>query len=154
MPLISRYYDSFRQYLASHFSNVYKFCNQHKSIVKFIVAGCLATGTDLLLLYIFHGVVHLGLVLSTSLAFILAFLISFSLQKFWTFRNYRPDKMAGQLCWYMLNALLGLYLNAVAMHTLVNKFQVWYLLSQVIVNLLLGVWNFLVYKFIIFTDRP
>jgi len=36
------------------------------------------------------------------------------------------------------------------MHLLVNRYQVWYLLAQIIVNLALAVSNFLVYKFIVF----
>ena len=36
------------------------------------------------------------------------------------------------------------------MHLLVNQFGIWYLFSQVIVNLFLGSLNFFIYKFIIF----
>jgi len=81
-------------------------------------------------------------------------LISFNLQKFWTFRNYGRDRMAGQLFLYILNAVIGLNINGALMHLLVNSWSVWYLLAQVIVNLGLGAWNFLIYKFIIFKVRP
>ncbi len=154
MPVVRRWYDNFRRYFSSTYPEIYSVCNQHKSVIKFIVAGCSAAGTDLVLLYIFYGIFGLDLVVSTSLAFLIAFLVSFSLQKFWAFRNYQ-DKVVSQLFLYLLNALLGLYLNGFFMHLLVNKFQVWYMLAQFAVNLVLGFWNFVVYKFIIFkTDKP
>ncbi|MFA5886501.1 MAG: GtrA family protein [Patescibacteria group bacterium] len=154
MPLVRRWYDNFRRYFSSAYPEIYSVCNQHKSVIKFIVAGCSAAGTDLVLLYVFYGLFGLDLVVSTSLAFLIAFLVSFSLQKFWAFRNYQ-DKVISQLFLYLLNALLGLYLNGFFMHLLVNKFQIWYMLAQFAVNLVLGFWNFVVYKFIIFkTNKP
>jgi putative flippase GtrA len=77
-------------------------------------------------------------------------LVSFNLQKFWTFRNYRHDKVIHQLFVYILNAFIGLNLNGLFMHILVNRYNIWYLLSQIIVNVVIGFWNFIVYKFIVF----
>ncbi len=154
MPLVNSLYFKFRHFFSSRYPRLYDICNRHKAVVKFIFAGGLAGGTDLVLLYIFHGLFGLGLVFSTSAAFILSFLVSFTLQKFWTFRNFRQDKMVGQLFIYILNAFIGLNLNGFFMHTLVRKYAIWYLLAQIIVNLMIGVWNFIIYKFIVFrTDK-
>ena len=152
MSIISDWYNKFRHYFFRRYPRSYTFCNNHKSLIKFIFAGGLSGGTDLLLLFIFHGLLGLDIVFSTSLAFILSFLISFSLQKFWTFRNYHRGKMIHQLFLYMSNAFLGLGLNAILMHLLVNKYNVWYILSQLVVNLAIGFWNFVVYRFIIFKN--
>ncbi len=149
MSLIHDLYHRFRHYFANRFPNLYNFCEGRKSVIKFIIAGCLAGGSDLVFLFIFHGLFLWNIVLSTSSAFILAFLVSFTLQKFWTFRDYQ-NKVVQQLVLYILNALLGLYLNGYFMHLLVVKYAVWYILSQIIVNLVLAFWNFVVYKFIIF----
>ncbi len=154
MPAINRLYFKFRHSFSRSCPRLYDVCNDHKSVVKFIFAGGMAAGTDLAFLFLFHGLLKWGLVVSTSAAFILSFLVSFTLQKFWTFRNSRQDKMVGQLFLYLLNAFIGLNLNGFFMHTLVNKYEVWYILAQIIVNLVIGVWNFLVYKFIVFkTDK-
>jgi putative flippase GtrA len=45
-----------------------------------------------------------------------------------------------------------LYLNGYFMHVLVNRYDVWYILSQVIVNVTLAFWNFIVYRFVIFKN--
>ncbi len=154
MSLINDLYFKFRRFFSSRWPRLYDFCNRHKSVIKFFFAGCMAGGADLVFLFILHGLFRWGLVFSTSAAFILSFLISFTLQKFWTFRNFRQDKVVGQLCLYVLNAFIGLNLNGFFMHTLVARYAVWYLLAQLIVNVVIGVWNFLVYKFLIFrTDK-
>jgi len=150
MPVISDFRQKLIQYFSLNFPRLYEFGQKNKSIIKFIIAGGLAGGTDLILLFVFHGLLKIEIVLSTSSAFILSFLVSFGLQKFWTFRNYCQDKVVQQLFLYIINALLGLYLNGLGMHLLVNKYALWYILAQIIVNLFLAVMNFIVYKFIIF----
>jgi putative flippase GtrA len=122
-------------------------------VIKFFFAGSSAAAVDLLFLFLFHGIFHWGLVLSSSLAFILSFVVSFTLQKFWTFRNYSQKKMPIQFVLYIGNAFIGLNLNGVLMHLFVNKFGAWYLLAQIVVNLLIGVYNFFVYKFIVFRKK-
>jgi putative flippase GtrA len=132
---------------------VYDFCSRHKSVVKFTIAGGLASVVDLILLYFFHDPLGLDIVVAATLAFILSFLISFSLQKFWTFRDYGRGRTAGQFLLYFVNAVIGLNLNGFLMHLLVNRYGVWYLLAQVIVIGAIGLGNFLVYKFIIFKKK-
>ena len=154
MSFISNLYSKLKSTLATRFPKVFKIINKYKSIVKFIFAGGSATLVNLLLLYLFHGLLAWGLILSTSLAFIFAFLVSFILQKFWTFRNYNKEKMPLQLALYLTNSFIGLSLNGLFMHLLVNKLGIWYLLAQVIVSLTIAVYNFLVYKFIIFKFKP
>jgi putative flippase GtrA len=150
MPHINRLYFWFRNYLGKHLPKIYNFCENRKSVIKFFFAGCFAGGTDLILLFIFHGVFKWPLVLSTSLAFVASFLVSFTLQKFWTFRNFTQGKAVGQFILYILNAFVGLNLNAYFMHLLVNRHHVWYILAQVIVSVSIGVYNFIIYKSIVF----
>jgi len=39
------------------------------------------------------------------------------------------------------------------MHLLVDKFEVWYLFSQIIVNVAIGIYNFFIYRFIVFRKK-
>ncbi len=148
----SAWYNKFRVYFSKHYSRVYAFCDKHKAIIKFIVSGSLAGATDLILLFVFHGWIRIAITLATSLAFILSFFVSFSLQKFWTFRNHYEGKIIHQLSIYLINALWGLAMNAWFMHLLVNGYGIWYILAQIIVNLAIGFWNFTIYKLVIFKN--
>lgn len=121
-----------------------------RRLFKFGVAGFVATFADLLLLYIFHGLFHLPLIFSTSAAFILSFVVSFILQKYWTFSNWNRELMYQQMFSYLMFAFFNLNINGWAMHFLVDTVGIQYLLSQVIVAALIGAESFFVYKFFIF----
>jgi putative flippase GtrA len=133
--------------------NISRYLQQHKSVVKFFIAGGTAGMTDLILLYIFHGVFKMEIVLATSLAFIISFVVSFSLQKYWAFNNQDTEGVYQQFVLYLIIAFINLNINGGLMHIMVNKYQVWYLLSQVIVSLTIGVESFMIYKFIIFRNK-
>lgn len=150
MSFINNLYSKFRSLFLAHYPRLYCVCNRRKYIIKFFFAGSSAAIVDLIFLYFFHGVFKWGLVFSTSLAFILSFIVSFSLQKFWTFRDYSHKKIPLQLSLYILNAIIGLNVNGFLMHYLVNTWEVWYMIAQVIVILLIGLYNFIIYKFIVF----
>ncbi len=150
MPFINSLYARFRSLLSLRYPKLYLACDRRKSVVKFFFAGSSAAAVDLIFLYLFYGVFKWGLVFSTSFAFILSFAVSFTLQKFWTFRNSSSKKIPIQFVLYIGNAFIGLNINAGLMHVLVINVGVWYMLAQVIVNLTIGVYNFFIYKFIVF----
>ncbi len=153
MPYISGCYQKFRQVFARYFPGVYGIFERRKKIIKFFIAGGISGGVDLVALHVFHSWLEWGIVLSTSAAFVVAFLVSFTLQKFWTFRDNSQDRIAGQLGMYLINGLIGLYLNGFLMHLLVSGYGVWYIAAQIVVNLIIAIQNFIVYKFIVFKKR-
>ncbi len=120
--------------------------------MKFFIAGLFSGATDLIVLFILHQLLGVDIIFATSFAFVAAFMISFSLQKLWTFRNYNHKRLPRQLVLYLLNAFINMSLNAFAMHYLVNNLEIWYLLAQIMVNLVLGIFNFINYKFVIFKE--
>jgi putative flippase GtrA len=150
MAFINNLYKRFRIFLNKRYPQLFNFCERRKAIVKFFIAGAFAGTVDLIALFIFHDVFGWDILFSTSAAFILAFAVSLSLQKIWTFRNYSHKKLPRQLILYFTGAFISLNLNTLGMHWLVNNLEVWYLLSQLIVNLCLGIMNFFNYKFIVF----
>ncbi len=150
MKSVDRAYFYFRNFFARYFPALYAFCESRKKFCKYIFSGTLTGGSDLFLLFLFHGVFAWGIILSTSTAFIMSFALSFILQKIWTFRNQDKNKLFHQLGIYFFNAFLNLNINALLMHLLVSRFGIWYLFAQLAVNATIGSLNFLVYKFIIF----
>ncbi|PLX27324.1 hypothetical protein C0583_03330 [Candidatus Parcubacteria bacterium] len=119
-------------------------------IVKFLFSGTSAALVNIFSLYVFHGLARINVVVSACLAFILAFIVSFTLQKFWTFKNDNKERMFQQMFWYMVVGLCGLGITATSIYVLVNIFHVFYILSQVIINVVLAVINFFIYKLLIF----
>lgn len=143
-------YFKVRNHFASHFPKSYCLCDKYKTFVKSFFAGFLAGTVNLILLFIFYRILDLSIVLSTSVAFISSFVISFTLQKLWAFRNFSQKKAAGQFTLYIINAFIELNLNGFFMYILVNEHEIWYLFAQLLVNAVLGTYNFFIYRYIVF----
>src|SRR5680860_531298 len=153
MKFINKMYAKVRKIFSGKYPKLYGICENRKSQIKFFFAGSSAALVNLIFLLVFHGWFKWGLVLSTSLAFIVSFFLSFTLQKFWAFRNYHYGKIPVQFVLYIINALIGLSINGFLMHLLVNKWGIWYLLAQVGVSMIIGLYNYLIYRFVIFRKK-
>ena len=122
----------------------------YKRLVKYIIAGGTAAVTDLFLLFLFHDIFRINVIISATLAFVIAFFVSFYLQKFWTFRDNSKNKIKQQMGTYFLVGTANTAINAWAMDLLVNRWHIWYLLAQVIVAGSIALYSFVIYKFFIF----
>lgn len=129
---------------------------KHKRPIKYLIAGGLAAFVDLSLLYFFTDILGIWYLFSACLAFVVAFFVSFFLQKFWTFRDNDKERMYKQMAVYLFVALVNFMINAVFMFMLVDGFKIWYMLAQVVTSGLIACESYLVYKFFIFnqTAKP
>jgi len=150
MPILDKFYKKLGRFIGGRFPKLYRFLYPRQSFLKFTISGTVTTISDLLFLFILHGLLNVGIVISTSISFVMSFAVSFYLQRIWTFDNREKKKMPRQFFLYMLNSFLSLNINGLSMHLLVNKIGIWYLLAQIIVNIALGILNFFIYKLIIF----
>lgn len=125
---------------------------KYKQIIKYLIAGSTAALVDLSLLYFFTSLLGVWYLVSACLAFTLAFFVSFSLQKFWTFRDIDKEVMYKQMKIYLAVALANLALNAALMYIFVDGFKVWYMFAQFIASGLIACESYLVYKIFIFNQ--
>jgi len=63
----------------------------HARVFRFLLSGGTALLTDLILLYLFTDLFGIWYVASAVAAFILAFMVSFLLHKFWTFGDHSRE---------------------------------------------------------------
>ncbi|OIP78808.1 MAG: hypothetical protein AUK20_03045 [Parcubacteria group bacterium CG2_30_45_37] len=123
---------------------------KYKRIVKYLIAGSAGAFTNLVFLYIFTEFIGLWYLISTSLAFVIAFCVSFFLQKFWTFRDGNSEIIYKQMAAYFSVALANLGLNGLLMYFLVDGFGIWYMLAQLITSGSIAIESYWVYKKFIF----
>jgi len=142
-----------KNFFSSVFPGIYSWLEKNKLIIKYIISGGTAASVDLVFLYIFTDVFKIWYIISAGLSFLLAYFVSFSLQKFWTFRDDGREKIYQQMSLYFIVGVTNLFLNTAGMYLLVDGFGVMYLLAQIIIGATLGVSNFLIYKFIIFEKK-
>lgn len=119
-------------------------------LLRYLVAGVTAASTNIGLLYIFTDILRIHYLYSSILSFVIAISVSFTLQKFWTFNDKKIDGAHYQFAGYMMVALLGILINTLSMYLMVELFNVWYILAQVITGVLIAIFNFFMYKFFIF----
>jgi len=126
---------------------------KYKQIIKYLIAGSTAAFTDLALLYIFTDILGIWYLISTSLAFIIAFFVSFFLQKFWTFRDSDKEIMYKQMGIYLAVTLANFMINVAMMYIFVDGFKIWYMLAQFIISGLIAFESYFVYKTFIFNKN-
>jgi glycosyltransferase involved in cell wall biosynthesis/putative flippase GtrA len=129
--------------------SLFKLINKYKTIVKFAFSGAAATVIHFLLLFVLTDVFQVWYIISTIVGYIGGFFVSFTLQKFWTFRD-RSRRWRQQVFLYFLVSLTGLGANVAMMYVLVDNLRVWYLLAQLITVCFIAIGNFIVYRLIIF----
>lgn len=126
----------------------------HAKIMRFLISGGSAAFTNLGLLYVFTDLCKIWYILSAVMAFIVAFIVSFSLQKLWVFGDRSTQDMHRQLVIYLIVALINLGLNTLFLYALVEYAHVHYLIAQVITSAALAFESFFAYKFLIFKKPP
>jgi len=119
-------------------------------IVKYIMAGGIATAVNLVLLYVLTDWVGLWYLVSAILAFIGGFFASFFLQKLWTFQDKRREETERQMTIFFLVAMINLAGNTFLMYLLVDIFRAWYMLAQVISAALIAIWNYNALRIFVF----
>jgi putative flippase GtrA len=128
------------------------FFENNQRIIKFLISGGTATLVDLFLLYGFTDLLKIWYLGSAVMAFVFAFMVSFGLQKFWTFNGEHSRQSKEQLIMYLSVNLVNLGINSAGIYLLVDKVGAWYLFSQVMMSGLIAFESYFVYKLVIFKE--
>lgn len=100
---------------------------QRRHLSRFILTGLAATATHYIVLYFCVEALQIDPVLATLPAFSLAFILSYSLNRNWTFCSSEQHRRA--IPAYLALALLGLGNNALLMQVIVHGLQQSYTLG-------------------------
>ncbi len=122
-------------------------------VFRFLFSGGTALGTDLVLLYIFTDIFGIWYLASAVAAFILAFSVSFVLQKFWTFGDHSREGIHMQMSLYFLVAVANLVLNTLLVYAFVERASMHYLLAQIVASALIAIESFFIYQRFIFQSN-
>lgn len=145
--LFFKYFPWLRELLYVRYPRLRIFC-------RFAISGILATVLELFVLFLGYGLMHLPIVLATSVAFICSISFSFFLNKYWTFDSHgEDDLMLKQIPLFVLIAFINLNINGTLMHLFVSRWQIYYLLSQIMVAAIISMENYVVYKYLIFHNQ-
>lgn len=121
-------------------------------VARFIISGGTSAVTNLSVLFIlthWYGVWYLY---SSIVAVGVATVVSFILQKLWTFQNFSRE-VHTQFPKHLALALSGIIANTALMYVFVEWFGIWYLFAQIVTGVILAFVNYAVYKTYIFREE-
>ena len=133
-----------------HAPKIYQIVYKRKNIIKYIFSGGMATATNLTVLYLLTEYAHVYYLVSSVIAFTSSIVVSFSMQKFWTFNDSSVENIHAQFTFYILVVLANLAMNTFLVHTLVERLHLWYLFAQFIAGAFVAVASFFIYRNFVF----
>ncbi|MBI2097857.1 MAG: GtrA family protein [Candidatus Vogelbacteria bacterium] len=120
-------------------------------IFRYVISGGTAALVNLTTLFALTEWFAVWYLLSSIFAFLLAVFVSFTLQKFWTFREKSMRRVRRQFVAFLIVTTGSLSLNTLLVYSLVEGWRLQYLLSQIIAGALIAVISFRVYQRAIFS---
>jgi glycosyltransferase involved in cell wall biosynthesis len=119
-------------------------------ILRYFICGITAAAANIFLLYIFTDIFGVWYLYSSVLAFLIALVVSFVLQKFVVFKDMKTNKLHRQFLKYFIAAVLGVTTNTILVFVFVDVLDIWYIFSQIIAGIFVMFQNFILYKLFIF----
>jgi putative flippase GtrA len=113
---------------------------------KFGTSGIIATGTNISVLYLLTSKIGFWYITSTIFAFITAFIVSFTLQKYWVFGNRDNAVIYKHASSFFIVAIINLILNTFLMYICVEYIRLEYIASQVIVSGMIAYESYFLYR--------
>lgn len=124
--------------------------------LRYLLSGGTAAVVNLVLLALFVEVLGLWYLAAAMLAFTLALLVSFTLQKFFTFADQMGTRstLTRQFSVYTTVALANVAINTLLVYLLVERLRLHYLASQIAASAAIALYSFFVYRAVFFKNVP
>lgn len=116
---------------------------------RYLVAGGLTFLTDYGLFLLLHYIFGFPVVYANTTSFIFSVIVNFSLNKTWVFDGKHKQKVTWQFSIYFILALINLALTNIFIYLLVNA-GVWAFVAKLILVAAVAVWNYIIYRSVIF----
>ena len=123
-------------------------------LLRYLISGGTAAATNLTVFFLLVHFGHMYYLYASILAFAVSIAVSFTMQKFWTFRDKPLHDMHTQFARYLVVILSNLLLNTALVYFLVEHAGVWYLFAQILATAIIAVVGYFGYRYFVFRDRP
>ena len=124
--------------------------SKYTQIIRYVFAGGFATFSNLATLFVFVHYFKLWYLWGAVFSFCVGVIVSYLLQKFWTFKNYSRENMHKQFLVFFIFALVMLGLNTLLIYVFVDIIGLWYLLAQALSSLITACINYIYFNKVIF----
>ena len=119
-------------------------------IIRYILAGGIATASNMGVLFICVHYFKLWYLFGAIISFCCAVLISYTLQKFFVFKNYSRENIHKQFFAFFIFNFAMLGVNTLLMYLFVDIINFYYLFAQALSSILCACVNYIYFNKIIF----
>jgi putative flippase GtrA len=122
----------------------------YRTVLFFLIAGGTAAVFQLCVYVLLSRTLAIPYLTASSIAFVLAVVVSFLLQKFVTFEHTGRTEIPRQFIHFFFLACMNLLANGALMYLLVEQVALHDVLAQMLTMATIAVWSFFLYKHFIF----
>lgn len=119
---------------------------------RYIIAGGTGAAINIGTLFVLTHFLGVWYLVSSVTAFLVAFFVSFYLQRTWTFQSGGVENRRRHIALYFLVTVFNLGVNTLIVYLSVEYFHLWYVAAQILAGAIVAVFSFFVYQHLIFTE--
>jgi putative flippase GtrA len=125
-----------------------------KQYFQFITVGGIGVIINISLLYLITEFIGIHYMLSEAIAFLIATIHNYLLNKTWTFKEKLQEDPFKKFIQYLLVSIVGLMVNLTVLFTLVEFFELWYIFAELFATAVSSAVNYTGNKFWTFKNNP
>jgi len=122
-------------------------------IVRYIISGGTSATVNLTILSLLYYVFHIYYIFASVVAFLVAFIFSLTLHKFWTFKDHSMKGVHKQAGKYLLNSVFGLIVNTTVLYICVSHLHFYVFFSQIVAGIVTAFCTFFISRDYIFNQN-
>lgn len=127
---------------------------KYKSVIRFIIVGCINTGVDFLTFTILYSFLGVDKLVCQVGGYSMGIVNSFILNKLWTFKESKSKvNAAAQFMKFVFVNIIALAISLIGLNFLSGKENINIYISKVIVTGFLQIFNYVLYKGVIFKNK-
>ena len=115
--------------------------NETKLFINYLLIGGFSSMVDIGLLYFLTEFFGFWYFYSSIISYLCGVIPNYTLNKFFNFKN-KSKKIIPQFTAFLFVSIIGLLLTQILIFSLVEFFNLWYIISKIITIMIVIFWNF------------
>jgi putative flippase GtrA len=119
---------------------------------RYILSGGIGAAVNIGGLYILSDVFKMHYLIGSTISFVLSLIVSFLLQKNFTFQNSEHDskKITAQFSMFAVVALINVIINEILLYFFVHELTINHIYAAILSSAIIAVESFFAYRYLIF----
>jgi len=120
---------------------------------RYIISGIIAASANLLVYGLLLYRVHVWYTTAAAISFCIGVAVSFSLHKYWTFKQRSLEKIHFEIILFLVIAAANGFINIFLLFLGVQELRLGTFIANVLSNGMVALWSYFIYKHVTFIKR-